>query len=267
MRSIKEILASASPEVIKKLKEILESKDDNKLKEYLDSLIDKTSEKKVESKVKKEVKAFKFTSGNKVLAYFNAADYDWMRFKGKKAKCIPYNGMILKVEPEDVFGVAKVVDLYGNYKCIMPSYKRQMISLDPMIIGLIKARCRPFTGDVGTIMKACKERIPAKIVKAAAKDYNYYKKLANERVKEYNEILKGILDLKKFPKNTEFRKKIEEAFKTYIESVKEFCYQITDEMEKASKDDSIPVDTRSKVMTIVDYLLGHLDSEKELKTF
>ena len=57
MRSIKEILASASPEVIKKLKEILESKDDNKLKEYLDSLIDKTSEKKVESKVKKEVKA------------------------------------------------------------------------------------------------------------------------------------------------------------------------------------------------------------------
>ena len=244
MGSIKEILASASPEVIKKLKEILESKDDNKLKEYLDSLIDKTSEKKVESKVKKEVKAFKFTSGNKVLAYFNAADYDWMRFKGKKAKCIPYNGMILKVEPEDVFGVAKVVDLYGNYKCIMPSYKRQMISLDPMIIGLIKARCRPFTGD-----------------------YNYYKKLANERVKEYNEILKGILDLKKFPKNVEFRKKIEEAFKTYIESVTDFCYQITDEMEEASKNDSIPSDTRSKVMTIVDYLLGHLDSEKELKTF
>ena len=172
-----------------------------------------------------------------------------------------------KVEPEDVFGVAKVVDLYGNYKCIMPSYKRQMISLDPMIIGLIKARCRPFTGDVGTIMKAYKERIPAKIVKASAKDYNYYKKLANERVKEYNEILKGVSDLKKFPKNTEFRKKIEDAFKTYIESAKDFCYQITDEMEEASKNDSIPSDTRSKVMTIVDYLLGHLDSEKELKTF
>ena len=267
MINLRKILASSSPEVIQKIKDIVMTKDDTKLKEYLDSLLDKASEKKVESSAKEALKTFKFTSGNKVLAYFNAADYDWMRFKGKKAKCIPYNGMILKVEPEDVFGVAKVVDLYGNYKCIMPSYKRQMISLDPMIIGLIKARCRPFTGNVGEIMKACKERIPAKIVKAAAKDYNYYRKLANERVKEYNEILKGILDLKKFPKNVEFRKKIEEAFKTYIKSVKDFCYQITDEMEEASKNDSIPSDTRSKVMTIVDYLLDHLDSEKELKTF
>lgn len=266
MRSIKEILASASPEVIQKLKEILESKDDNKLKEYLDTLIDKTSDKKVESNVKKS-KTLRVTSGEKVLAYFNTADYDWMRYKGKKAKNIPYNGMILKVEPEDVFGVAKVVDLYGNYKCIMPSYKRQMISLAPNIIGLIRARCKPFSGNVSAIMKACKERVPAKIVKAAAKDYNYYKKLANERVKEYNEILKGILDLKKFPKNEEFRKKIEEAFKTYIESVKDFCYQVADEMKEASKNDSIPSDTRSKVLTIVDYLLGHLDSEKELKTF
>lgn len=266
MRSIKEILASASPEVIQKLKEILESKDDNKLKEYLDTLMDKTSEKKVESNVKK-TKALKFTAGNKVLAYFNTADYDWMRYKGKKTKNIPCNGMILKVEPEDVFGIAKVVDLYGNYKCIMPSYKRQMISLDPVVIGLIKARCKPFNGNIAAIMKACKERIPAKIVKAAAKDYNYYKKLANERIREYNEILKGIKDLTKFPKNIEFRKKIEDAFETYIKSVKDFCYEVTDEIEKASKDDSIPVDTRSKVMTIVDYLLGHLDSEKELKTF
>ena len=266
MRSIKEILASASPEVIQRIKEIIETKDDSKLKEYLDTLLDKTSEKKVESSIKK-TKTLKFTAGNKVLAYFNTADYDWMRYKGKKTKNNPYNGMILKVEPEDVFGIAKVVDLYGNYKCIMPAYKRQMISLEPSIITLIKARCKPFSGNVTAIMKSCKERVPAKIVKAAAKDYNYYRRLTNDKIREYNEILEGIKGLSRFPKNMEFRKKLEEAFKTYVKSLKDFCYEISDEMEKSSKDDSIPADIRSKVMTIVDYLLGHLDSEKELKTF
>jgi len=157
MVDIKKILASASPEAIQKLREIMNSKDDEALKSYLDTLIKDANKVESAVKVSEPVKT-------KVEAYFNPTDYDWMRYKGKKAKRVFCNGMILKVEPEDVFGIAKVVDLYGNYKCILPAYKTQMIALEPDITNLIKAKCRPFSGDVSLVMKACKERIPEKVI-------------------------------------------------------------------------------------------------------
>lgn len=156
MVDIKKILASASPEAIQKLREIMNSKDDEALKSYLDTLIKDAN--KVESKVKEE------PAKKKITAFFNQADYDWMRYKGKKPKRIAYNGMIVKLEPEDVFGIAKVVDVFGNYKCILPAYRQQVISLDPSLMGLVRAKCKPFIGCVNRVLKACKIRSPEKMI-------------------------------------------------------------------------------------------------------
>ena len=271
MQSIKEILASASPEVIQKIKSIIDTKDDAKLKEYLDSLLDKTPEK-VESNVKQKAIAFKLKNKSQVLSYFNIADYDWMRFKGKKAKRIPYNGMILKVEPEDIFGIAKVVDLYGNYKCIMPSYKRQLISLEPSIVGLIRAKCRPFSGDISCVMKAAKERTPEKIqIKSATYEkYSDYQKIVNTNVDLYNKLLeasdfagKNSGSLIKLDSGNDLSKVI----KDFQNKLKELAHNIADDVEESSEDGSLKESDRSKIMTMVDYIVGNIASGKKLKRF
>lgn len=271
MQSIKEILASASPEVIQKIKSIIDTKDDTKLKEYLDSLLDKTPDTKVESSVKQKVVALKLKDKEQVLSYFNVADYDWMRFKGKKSKRIPYNGMILKVEPEDVFGIAKVVDLYGNYKCILPSYKRQSVSLDPIIVGLIKSKCRPFSGDISSVMKASKERAPDKIVKAATyNDFSGYKKIVNINTEFYNQILDGINFVRKNASNlikNNAETQLSKTFEDFKKGFKKLAYDISEDVEKASEDGSLKDSDRSKIMNMVDYLVGNIDSDKKLKTF
>lgn len=163
MRSIKEILASATPEMIEKLKSIVEENDDIRLKEYLDTLLAPVEKKKVESKVKKPSRTIKITAGNKVIAFFNINDYDWVRYKGKKTKNIPYAGMILKLEPEDVYGVARIVDSYGKYKVIIPTYKKQVITLDKDIVDLIKARSKSFGGNIALIFKSTAEKNPEKL--------------------------------------------------------------------------------------------------------
>ena len=94
---------------------------------------------------------FRVKYKNKTVAYVNSADYDWMRFRGKLTKSIPYNGMIVKLEPDTVIGVSKVVDATGNYKVIIPCYKKTPVSMEQNIVGLIKARCFPYTGKIESL--------------------------------------------------------------------------------------------------------------------
>lgn len=162
MKNIKDILSKATPEMVEKLKEIVRSQDDKKLEDYLSNLL-QPEEQKVEAKVKQPSKTIKITAGNKVLAYFNISDYDWVRYKGKRTKNIPYAGMILKLEPEDIYGVARVVDNYGKYKVIIPTYKKQVITLDKDIVDLIKLKSRPYTGNVALIFKSTTEKVPEKL--------------------------------------------------------------------------------------------------------
>ena len=162
MKSIKEILSNTTPEMVEKLKEIVRSQDDKKLEDYLNILL-KPKEQKVEAKVKQPSKTIKITAGNKVIAFFNINDYDWVRYKGKKTKNISYAGMILKLEPEDVYGVARIVDSYGKYKVIIPTYKKQVITLDKNIVDLIKAKSKSFGGNVALIFKSTAEKNPEKL--------------------------------------------------------------------------------------------------------
>lgn len=162
MVKISEILADASQEVLDKIKEIINEKDDIRLREYLNSLIN--APKKIESKVKKPAKTIKICSGKKVLAHFNIADYDWVKYKGLKTKSIPYAGMILKLNPNDVYGVSRVVDSLGKYKVIMPTYKKQSISLDKDIVELMKARSKPFGGNILMLFQTTAERKPEEVL-------------------------------------------------------------------------------------------------------
>lgn len=149
MVDIKKILANSSPEAIQKIKEIVNEKDDDKLSEYVKGLIKpiEETEKKVESSVK-------YREGNKVIAFFNIADYDWVRYKGKYHKTLPCSntdGAIIRLQPETVLGISKVADLMGNYKVLLPDYMKFPVSLGKNDIVAIKSRSNPYTGNVALL--------------------------------------------------------------------------------------------------------------------
>ena len=82
---------------------------------------------------------------------------DWFRYKGSQCKNIPYADAIICVEPEDVLGISTVVDYLGNSKVIFPAYKHNQISLNADVLNLLKARCKPYTGDVAKLLASAKE--------------------------------------------------------------------------------------------------------------
>lgn len=149
MVDIKKILANSSPEAIQKIKEIVNEKDDNKLSEYVKGLIKpiEDTEKKVESSVR-------YKEGNEVIAFFNIADYDWIRYKGKYHKTLPCSntdGSIIRLQPETVLGISKVADLMGNYKVLLPDYMKFPVSLGKNDVVAIKSRSNPYTGNVALL--------------------------------------------------------------------------------------------------------------------
>lgn len=150
MVDIKKILANSSPEAIQKIKDIVNEKDDAKLSEYVRDLvnpIEKVEKEKVESSVK-------YMEGNKVVAFFNIADYDWIRYKGKYHKTLPCSntdGAIIKLQPNSVLGISKVADLMGNYKVLLPDFMKFPVSLGKGDITAIKSRSNPYTGNVALL--------------------------------------------------------------------------------------------------------------------
>lgn len=152
---MKKIFGLLAPEAKSKLASMLNSKDLSALKEYLKLLekdLDKSNVKKVEAGVKnKVISAFKIRKGNKVLSIFNVSDFDWMKYTGTKVKEIPYLGMTLKIDPQNVYGIAKVVDSKGEYKIIIPEYKEVNIFLNKDQVENLRGKSENFLGNLEEI--------------------------------------------------------------------------------------------------------------------
>ena len=148
MSNVNEILSSCDPSVLSELKKIMAENDDEKLKGFLKSVSSNIqAKKKVKASVdEKPVEAAIIPSG-----------FDWFRYKGSKCKNIPYADAIICVEPDDVLGISTIVDYLGNSKVIFPAYKHNQISLNADVLNLLKARCKPYTGDVAKLLASAKE--------------------------------------------------------------------------------------------------------------
>lgn len=148
MSNINEILSSCDPSVLSELKKIMAENDDEKLKGFLKSVSSNIQAKK---KVKASVEE------KPVEATIIPNGFDWFRYKGSKCKNIPYADAIICVEPDDVLGISTIVDYLGNSKVIFPAYKHNQISLNADVLNLLKARCKPYTGDVAKLLASAKE--------------------------------------------------------------------------------------------------------------
>ena len=148
MSNINEILSSCDPSVLSELKKIMAENDDEKLKGFLKSVSSNIQAKK---KVKASVEE------KPVEATIIPNGFDWFRYKGSKCKNIPYADAIICVEPDDVLGISTIVDYLGNSKVIFPAYKHNQISLNADVLNLLKARCKPYTGDVAKLLANAKE--------------------------------------------------------------------------------------------------------------
>lgn len=148
MSNINEILSSCDPSVLSELKKIMAENDDEKLKGFLKSVSSNIQTKK---KVKASVEE------KPVEATIIPNGFDWFRYKGSKCKNIPYADAIICVEPDDVLGISTIVDYLGNSKVIFPAYKHNQISLNADVLNLLKARCKPYTGDVAKLLASAKE--------------------------------------------------------------------------------------------------------------
>ena len=148
MSNINEILSSCDPSVLSELKKIMAENDDEKLKGFLKSVSSNIQTKK---KVKASVEE------KPVEATIIPNGFDWFRYKGSKCKNIPYADAIICVEPDDVLGISTIVDYLGNSKVIFPAYKHNQISLNADVLNLLKARCKPYTGDVAKLLANAKE--------------------------------------------------------------------------------------------------------------
>lgn len=149
---IKKILASADPKAIEELKEIVNEKDDAKLTQYLDKFL-RNFEQRPRKIVESSVCVKYLNKKKEVVAFFNIADFEWIRYKGKREKVIPYSNAIIKLSPNSILGVSKVADCLGNYKILMPSCVRFPISLDKVSIKAIKAKSSPYYGNVARIFQ------------------------------------------------------------------------------------------------------------------
>lgn len=148
MSNVNEILSSCDPSVLSELKKIMAENDDEKLKGFLKSVSSNIQTKK---KVKASVEE------KPVEATIIPNGFDWFRYKGSKCKNIPYADAIICVEPDDVLGISTIVDYLGNSKVIFPAYKHNQISLNADVLNLLKARCKPYTGDVAKLLANSKE--------------------------------------------------------------------------------------------------------------
>ena len=148
MSNVNEILSSCDPSVLSELKKIMAENDDEKLKGFLKSVSSNIQAKK---KVKASVEE------KPVEATIIPNGFDWFRYKGSKCKNIPYADAIICVEPDDVLGISTIVDYLGNSKVIFPAYKHNQISLNADVLNLLKARCKPYTGDVAKLLANAKE--------------------------------------------------------------------------------------------------------------
>ena len=148
MSNVNEILSSCDPSVLSELKKIMAENDDEKLKGFLKSVSSNIQAKK---KVKASVEE------KPVEATIIPNGFDWFRYKGSKCKNIPYADAIICVEPDDVLGISTIVDYLGNSKVIFPAYKHNQISLNADVLNLLKARCKPYTGDVAKLLASAKE--------------------------------------------------------------------------------------------------------------
>ena len=153
MSNVNEILSSCDPSVLSELKKIMAENDDEKLKGFLKSVSSNIQAKK---KVKASVEE-KPVEEKPVEATIIPNGFDWFRYKGSKCKNIPYADAIICVEPDDVLGISTIVDYLGNSKVIFPAYKHNQISLNADVLNLLKARCKPYTGDVAKLLANAKE--------------------------------------------------------------------------------------------------------------
>lgn len=83
-----------------------------------------------------------------VLAFYNLADFEWVRFKGKNSKILPYPDAIIKLIPNTIFGLSKCCDCRGNYMIIIPSFKKFPLSLENSVAKSLRSRSKPYTGNV-----------------------------------------------------------------------------------------------------------------------
>ena len=148
MSNVNEILSSCDPSVLSELKKIMAENDDEKLKGFLKSVSSSIQAKK---KVKASVEE------KPVEATIIPNGFDWFRYKGSKCKNIPYADAIICVEPDDVLGISTIVDYLGNSKVIFPAYKHNQIRLNADVLNLLKARCKPYTGDIAKLLANAKE--------------------------------------------------------------------------------------------------------------
>ena len=160
MKNLKEILASLDKEALKALQDIIDSKDDAKLQDYVTQLFDQYAK---EDKVEESCNKITSSAKDEVLAYVNTKNYEWYRFRGLRSKSIPYAGMVVKLQPKDIIGIAKVIDFNGKYRVVIPSYKHSYISLPKEIVDVIRIKCRPFNGNLDFIFKTATQRELEKI--------------------------------------------------------------------------------------------------------
>lgn len=157
MVPIKKILASLDKEALQALQDIIDSKDDNKLQEYVNQLLTRYFKNNPEESCNKITSSTK-EDLDEVLAYVNTKNYEWYRFRGLRSKSIPYAGMIVRLQPKDIIGIAKVLDFNGKYRVVIPSYKHSYISIPKEIVDVIKIKCRPFNGNLNLIFKTATQR-------------------------------------------------------------------------------------------------------------
>lgn len=155
---IKKILAALPEEKKIELKRIVQDKDDDKLEQFINIIfknLDNVGAGKVQaSTIASKGCTLKYVDRKgKVTAYVNTDDFKWMRFKGKVMKRLPFAGMHINLQPEEVIGISKVCDPYGQYKVVIPSYRKSTIALDKHIVELLENRCKPYSGNIKVIFK------------------------------------------------------------------------------------------------------------------
>lgn len=273
--NIKEILASLDKDAVKELTKIIDSKDDSKLQNYVGKLFDKFQPKeKVESSVAENTSSLKIMDEKgKVLSYLNTDNYEWLRFKGARNKSIPYAGMIVKLAPEDIIGVAKIVDPYGKYKVIIPSYKKNYISLPKNIVDLIKARCRPFGGNLDLIFKSAAQRELEKVLsKFDANVIDEFKKDFNGKVKDMNCIFKAMEELSSMKSFGDLKNDMKAALNDKFEEIKKQIVSWVDTLvnstEEFLKDNTLEDSDKKAIKDYMDSIkkaLGILAKAKSFK--
>ena len=147
-KKFKSILGLLAIEDKKQLDEMLKGGDMQGVRDYLDKL------KALKDKINKT--AVTSAVGNSTMTpikNFKADNYEWIRYKGVRAKNIMFQGNVVKILPREIFGISKDTDSQGRFQVILPSMKEKDIYLDASIVDILKAKSKRYSGDIDAILK------------------------------------------------------------------------------------------------------------------